>query len=223
MQIRPTSRRLAVTIVLFAALSACTSEEEKPSSPENQETKALLAIREVFSSRVRGDGTPVEDATVIQATRYGIEWRPRRSENDGPPPALRLLWDDLEDVDVQVEQEKPASPEVIYLYLARGARSIATAQAVRPPLSSLEVVRCYVALRERPRGSRLKLAHALDTLRRLRPKPVRTTVPSEPAPVTSASESALEARLKQLKDLHDKGLIDDEVYKEAQRKALAGE
>lgn len=238
--VSPRSRRSLGLVLGLAALglAACTSEEEKPLSGEAAEARALSDIREVFATRVLGDGSAAPGWHVGDVTRDGIDWTLRGGFSGGP---FTLAWADVEDVEGQEQSEKPARPETVYLYLARGSPSVRTALVENPPLSGEGLVRSYVVLRDAPRGSRSRLARALDLLRRRRVAAARSRVgaeaspafpssrttpaaptpaPSaEPAPVTSAS---VEARLRQLKEWHEKGLIDDEVYREEQRKALGG-
>jgi hypothetical protein len=138
-------------------------------------------------------------------TAQGIEWGDHR----------RLLWADVDDVESQVDQEKPAHPETLYVYLKRASPSVETAQPERPPLSGAEVVRCYVLLRDRPPGSRAQLVRALRHLAASAGSPTPAPAgPAKPAPST-------EERLARLKELHDKGLITDDVYREEQRRILA--
>ncbi len=199
-----------ILVLLGVALAACVTEDPIP-----DERAAIAAIREVFETRVRGDGSPVEAARVASVTRTGIEW----TETDGP--TRRLAWADLEDVEYQQHQESPAHPEALYLYLARGSASVDTSGAVRPPLSATEIVRCYVMLRDRPPGSRARLVRALRVLgrgQRVAPAPR----PAETAPPSSTTLTT-EQKLARLKELHDKGLITDQVYADEQRRILARE
>jgi hypothetical protein len=205
-------KRTAV-IVALVALAACASEPERPLSGKEALDRSLADVREVLETRALGDGSLAPDAREVEVTPELVKWL-------GPDDARRTLrWDDVEDVDAQEQPEKPSRPETVYLYLARGSRSVDAAKAECPPLSGAGVVRCYVALRDRPRGSRFRVARALELFHRKSPA-AHTAAPTA-APVASGS-ATVEARLRQLKDWHEKGLIDDEVYREEQRKALGG-
>ncbi len=227
--------RRAALVLALALVGACVSSEERPPSGEEALARACDHVREAFAHRVLGDGSVVPENVVKKVTPYEVVWAPVAE----PAKERRLFWADVEDVQAQRQDEKPARPESVYLYLARGSRSVATAEPVRPDFSSTEVIRTYVMLRERADGTRGRLARALDLFARQRARavaaarpgagsqpgaPPKTTPPktaTEPttAPVTSLT---VEERLQRLKDLHDRGLIDDEVYKEEQRRALSG-
>lgn len=207
MSARLSSGKTASLLVLafLSLLGACVTDDKITG-----EREALGAIREVFETRVRGDGSLLEGARVTSITRFGIEWT-----DDGP--VRRLAWSDLEDVEYQQDQERPVRPEALYLFLARGSPSVAASGAIQPPLAGAEVVRCYVMLRDRPKGSRSKLVRALKELgRSVKPGPE----PVEAAAPTSASRTT-EEKLTKLKELHEKGLISDEVYAEEQRRVLS--
>lgn len=182
-------------------LAAGCVPDEKP----ERDFDAPSAVREVFATRLLGDGTRVADAPVTSVTPAGIEWGEGR----------RLAWSDLDDIEAQTDQEKPAHPETIYLYLKRGAPSVESARAERPPLSGAEVTRCYVVLHDRPPGSRARLVRALRVLGRSAPQP------SPPPPSPPPTQRTTEEKLARLKELHDKGLISDDVYKEEQKKILS--
>ncbi|MEZ0230465.1 MAG: hypothetical protein ACAI25_17720, partial [Planctomycetota bacterium] len=184
------------------------------------EREAIAVIREVFETRVRGDGTPREVARVASITRAGVEWADL-DEAGAPGATRRLAWADLEDVEYQQHQESPAHPEALYLYLARGSPSVETSGAIQPPLSGAEVVRCYVLLRDRPRGSRSRLVRAVRELgKSARVAPLPVARKPEVAQPTSASMTT-EQKLQRLKELHDKGLITDQVYADEQRRILS--
>lgn len=193
---------LLVSIALLGALVGCVPDERP-----DREFDAPAAIREVFSMKMRGDGSLFEEARVTSVTPAGVEWGEKR----------RLAWSDLDDIEAQTDQEKPAHPETLYLYLKRGAPSVETARAERPPLSGKEITRCYVPLHDRAPGSRAKLVRALRVFGR-EAKAAEPPPPQQPP----APPRTTEERLARLKELHEKGLITDEVYKEEQRKVLAG-
>ena len=93
-------------------------------------------------------------------------------------------------VEAQVDQEKPAHPETLYLYLKRGAPSVETAEAEKPPLSGSEVVRCYVVLHDRPPGSRSKLVRA-PPVDSLTPRTVRASACIQPVRRTTSGVTAM--------------------------------
>src|SRR5581483_5284364 len=108
-----------------------------------------------------------------------------------------------------------AHPETLYLYLKRASPSVETAKAEQPALSGAEITRCYVVLHDRAPGSWIKLICALrHVVTKASPS---TAAPAPPAAAPPPAKTA-EERLARLKELHDKGLITDEVYAEEQKK-----
>jgi hypothetical protein len=227
---------LKKTVPVLLALLAigCASEPQQPPSEAEAVRRALDDVRDVFATRVRGDGETRPDLDVVIVTAEGIAWRARG--DDGAPVERRLVFGDVENVEHQSKDDLPSRAESLYLMLARGSSSIATSDPVLPTVvADAGIVRGYVELRDRPRGSRARLVRALEVLEAVRgrrraaqtapnaPAVAATTAPvASPAPTAAAITSEeLERELRALERMHRDQLIDDATYARKRKELLA--
>lgn len=223
--------RRALLLAVVVAIAGCASEPEKAPTESEALDRALAVVREAFAKRVRGDGAERPDREVVRASPESIVYRSATPSSPGRSPGAEgvertctLAFADVESLEGQVQQEKPARPENVYLYLTRGSGSAASSDAIVPPLAAEGVVRAYVELRDRPAGTRGRLARALDVLARARarraPAPV-APVASPTTPVTKISSEELERELRALERMKKDGLIDEATYERKRKELLA--